>query len=90
MTCCGLCHSVPRPPPSPYTPRIPANPPRPRSQTSDQVTVDSAEAVLKYNVGIECATITPDEDCVRVQVEGDVALSQWHRKYTGRPLFPLP
>ena len=39
--------------------------PRPRSQTNDQVTVDSAEAVLKYNVGIKCATITPDEDRVK-------------------------
>jgi isocitrate dehydrogenase len=25
------------------------------------VTVESAEAILKYNVGIKCATITPDE-----------------------------
>ena len=25
------------------------------------VTVDAAEAVKKYNVGIKCATITPDE-----------------------------
>jgi hypothetical protein len=30
-------------------------------QTNDQVTVESAEAILKYNVGIKCATITPDE-----------------------------
>ena len=39
--------------------------PRRRFQTNDQVTVDSAEAVLKYNVGIKCATITPDEDRVK-------------------------
>ncbi|PSN57464.1 Isocitrate dehydrogenase [NADP] cytoplasmic [Blattella germanica] len=32
-----------------------------RDKTSDQVTVDCANAVLKYNVGIKCATITPDE-----------------------------
>lgn len=32
-----------------------------RDKTSDQVTVDCAEAVKKYNVGIKCATITPDE-----------------------------
>jgi len=31
------------------------------TQTNDQVTVESAEAILKYNVGIKCATITPDE-----------------------------
>ena len=26
-----------------------------------QVTIDAAEAIKKYNVGIKCATITPDE-----------------------------
>jgi len=32
-----------------------------RDQTNDQVTIDCAEAIKKYNVGIKCATITPDE-----------------------------
>ena len=32
-----------------------------RDDTDDQVTVDAAEAIKKYNVGIKCATITPDE-----------------------------
>merc|ERR1712168_237872 len=32
-----------------------------RDATNDQVTIDCAEAVKKYNVGIKCATITPDE-----------------------------
>lgn len=32
-----------------------------RDATNDQVTVDSAEAIKKYHVGIKCATITPDE-----------------------------
>ncbi len=32
-----------------------------RDATNDQVTVDSAHAIQKYNVGIKCATITPDE-----------------------------
>eukprot|EP01064_Diplonema_japonicum_P009802 TRINITY_DN1724_c0_g1_i3.p1 TRINITY_DN1724_c0_g1~~TRINITY_DN1724_c0_g1_i3.p1 ORF type:complete len:431 (+),score=117.48 TRINITY_DN1724_c0_g1_i3:47-1294(+) len=32
-----------------------------RDQTNDQVTVDAANAILKHNVGIKCATITPDE-----------------------------
>jgi len=36
-----------------------------RDATNDQVTVDAAEAIKKYNVGIKCATITPDE--ARVQ-----------------------
>lgn len=36
-----------------------------RDQTDDKVTVDSAEAILKYGVGVKCATITPDEARVR-------------------------
>lgn len=32
-----------------------------RDQTDDQVTVDAANAIKKYGVGIKCATITPDE-----------------------------
>ncbi|EEC05364.1 NADP-dependent isocitrate dehydrogenase, putative [Ixodes scapularis] len=32
-----------------------------RDKTNDQVTVDCAHAIQKYNVGIKCATITPDE-----------------------------
>lgn len=39
-----------------------------RDATDDQVTIDCAEAVKKYNVGIKCATITPDEK----RVEGKV------------------
>ncbi len=36
-----------------------------RDATGDQVTVDAAEAIKKYNVGIKCATITPDEQRVQ-------------------------
>lgn len=32
-----------------------------RDETNDQITVDAAEAIKKYKVGIKCATITPDE-----------------------------
>ncbi|XP_069132480.1 isocitrate dehydrogenase [NADP] cytoplasmic-like isoform X1 [Argopecten irradians] len=32
-----------------------------RDATDDQVTIDAAFAIKKYNVGIKCATITPDE-----------------------------
>ena len=32
-----------------------------RDQTDDQVTVDSANAIKQYGVGVKCATITPDE-----------------------------
>ena len=32
-----------------------------RDRTNDQITVDSANAIKKYGVGVKCATITPDE-----------------------------
>jgi len=35
-----------------------------RDATNDQVTIDAAEAIKKYSVGIKCATITPDEQRV--------------------------
>jgi len=35
-----------------------------RDQTGDQVTVDAANAIKEYGVGIKCATITPDEQRV--------------------------
>ncbi|XP_017760760.1 PREDICTED: isocitrate dehydrogenase [NADP] cytoplasmic [Eufriesea mexicana] len=36
-----------------------------RDATNDNVTVECAEAIKKYNVGIKCATITPDENRVK-------------------------
>jgi len=32
-----------------------------RDKTSDQITIDGANAIKKFGVGIKCATITPDE-----------------------------
>ena len=32
-----------------------------RDETDDQITIDSANAIKKYGVGVKCATITPDE-----------------------------
>ena len=32
-----------------------------RDRTNDQITIDSAEAIKKYGVGVKCATITPDK-----------------------------
>jgi len=32
-----------------------------RDETDDQITVDAAEAIKKFGVGVKCATITPDE-----------------------------
>ena len=36
-----------------------------RDATADQVTIDSANAIKKYGVGVKCATITPDEARVK-------------------------
>ncbi len=36
-----------------------------RDKTDDKVTIDSANAIKKYGVGVKCATITPDEGRVR-------------------------
>jgi isocitrate dehydrogenase len=35
-----------------------------RDRTDDQITIDSANAIAKYGVGVKCATITPDEQRV--------------------------
>ena len=32
-----------------------------RDKTDDQITIDSANEIKKYGVGVKCATITPDE-----------------------------
>lgn len=39
-----------------------------RDESDDQITIDAANAIKKYGVGIKCATITPDE--VRVEEFG--------------------
>jgi isocitrate dehydrogenase len=36
-----------------------------RDETNDQITVDAANAIKKYHVGVKCATITPDEARVK-------------------------
>src|SRR6185437_2665257 len=36
-----------------------------RDKTEDKVTVEAAEAIKKYGVGVKCATITPDEERVK-------------------------
>ena len=32
-----------------------------RDETDDQITVDAANAIKEFGVGVKCATITPDE-----------------------------
>lgn len=36
-----------------------------RDETNDQITIDSAEAIKKYGVGVKCATITPNAERVK-------------------------
>ena len=36
-----------------------------RDETEDQITIDAAEAIKTYGVGVKCATITPDEARVK-------------------------
>src|ERR1700704_1597281 len=36
-----------------------------RDATNDQVTIDAANAIKQYGVGVKCATITPDEGRVQ-------------------------
>ena len=36
-----------------------------RDDTDDQVTVDAAKAIMRYGVGVKCATITPNEERVK-------------------------
>ncbi len=36
-----------------------------RDESDDQITIDSAEAIKKYGVGVKCATITPNADRIK-------------------------
>lgn len=36
-----------------------------RNETDDKVTVEAAEAIKKYGVGVKCATITPNADRIK-------------------------
>jgi len=55
----------------------------PPPQTNDQITIDSAVAIQKYNVGIKCATITPDE--ARVE---EFKLKQMWKSPNGTVRYP--
>jgi isocitrate dehydrogenase len=49
-----------------------------RDETNDQITVDSANAIKEYGVGVKCATITPDEERVE-----EFGLKQMYRSPNG-------
>ena len=47
-----------------------------RDETNDQITIDAANAIKKYGVGVKCATITPDEapgEGIRPEADVEVA-----------------
>ena len=33
-----------------------------RDETNDQITIDAANAIKTYGIGVKCATITPDDN----------------------------
>ena len=50
-----------------------------RDRTSDQITIDGANAIKKIGVGIKCATITPDEKRVKeFKLKKNVEISKWN------------
>ncbi len=49
-----------------------------RDKTNDQVTIDAANAIKEYSVGVKCATITPDEDRVK-----EFSLKEMYRSPNG-------
>ncbi len=49
-----------------------------RNKTDDQITIDAANAVKEFNVGIKCATITPDEARVK-----EFSLKEMYRSPNG-------
>ena len=44
--------------------------------------MEAAEAIKKYNVGIKCATITPDEARVEGKIKVNKAVNHWTLKLT--------
>ena len=61
-----------------------------RDETNDQITIDSANAIKKYGVGVKCATITPDEARVEeFKPQEDVEVAQRHDpQHPGRRRLP--
>ena len=49
-----------------------------RDNTLDQITVDSANAIKKYGVGVKCSSITPDENRVKeFKLKKNVEVAKW-------------
>jgi isocitrate dehydrogenase len=52
-----------------------------RDATDDQVTIDAANAIQRYNVGIKCATITPDEQRVEGRINNSTSCKSFSLKF---------
>jgi len=48
-----------------------------RDATDDHVTIEAAHAIKRYNVGIKCATITPDEQRVQGRINNSLSFSKF-------------
>ena len=55
-----------------------------RDVTNDAVTVDAARAVMKYGIGVKCATITANQDRVGVRAQKDVEKSERDDPFNAR------
>lgn len=55
-----------------------------RDKTDDKVTEEAAAAILKYSVGVKCATITPDE----ARVEEFGLKKMWLSPNGSKMIFP--
>ena len=55
-----------------------------RDRTSDKVTIDAANAIKQYGVGVKCATITPDE----ARVEEFKLKQMWKSPQRHHPQHP--
>ena len=52
-----------------------------RDATDDQVTIEAAHAIQQYNVGIKCATITPDEQRVEGKINNLIFFKSFSFKF---------
>ena len=56
-----------------------------RDKTNDKITIDAANAIKKYGIGIKCATITPDEARVKeFNLKKNVVISKRNNKKYSR------
>ena len=50
-----------------------------RDETDDKITIEAANAIKKYGVGVKCATITPEQRSHQgIQFEKGMAKSKWY------------